>query len=216
MGAKHLTNNSIIMSKSAGESMFAPYKYLAVFCFGGFMQEIWKDIEGYEGLYQVSNLGKIRSFIKCNAHPNVPRIIKAYKHNSGYLRVDLTRDKNTQQYLLHRLVADAFIPKQESKPCINHIDGNKQNNAADNLEWVTYSENQQHAFSTGLKHPKYGKEHHNHSIVNQYTLSGEFIKQWFGFGEIERVLKFSGSNIHACCKGRQKTSYGYIWRYANE
>lgn len=180
------------------------------------MQEIWKDVKGYEGLYQVSNLGRVRSFIKCNAHPNIPRIINPYKHNSGYLRVDLATEKGNQQYSLHRLVASAFIPNSNNKPCVNHIDGNKHNNVADNLEWVTYSENQKHAFATGLKHCKYGKEHHNHSAVNQYTKTGKFIKQWYGFGEIERVLKFNGSNIHACCNGKQKTAYGYIWRYANE
>ena len=196
--------------------MLVPYKYLAVFCFGGIMQEVWKDVKGYEGLYQISNLGRVRSFIKCNAHPNIPRIISPYKHNSGYLRVDLGAGENNRQYSLHRLVASAFVDNPNNKPCVNHIDGNKHNNAADNLEWVTYSENQKHAFATGLKYCKYGKEHHNHSIVNQYTKTGEFIKQWFGFCEIERELKFSGSNIHACCNGKQKTAYGYIWRYANE
>ena len=96
--------------------------------------EIWKDIKGYEGIYEISSTGKIRIVSsgvikKCSTLP------------SGYLRVGLTKDKKVKYFYPHRLVAQAFIPNVENKPCVNHKDCNKENNCVNNLEWVTYKEN---------------------------------------------------------------------------
>lgn len=185
--------------------------------------EVWKDIKGYEGLYQVSNLGRVKSFdvyIKVgikNAETALHkgRILKPMKNRQGYMRVELCKGGERKAIFVHRLVASVFIENPENKVCVNHIDGDKQNNCVENLEWCTYSENMQHAFDTGLKRCKYGKEHHNHSEVTQYDLQGNFIRLWYGFHEINRVLGFDYRNIHACCNGKQKTAYGYVWRYAN-
>ena len=96
--------------------------------------EIWKSIKGYEGLYEISNTGKIRIVSsgvikKCSTLPN------------GYLRVGLTKDRKVKYFYPHRLVAQAFIPNVANKPCVNHKDCNKNNNCVNNLEWVTYKEN---------------------------------------------------------------------------
>ena len=126
------------------------------------MQEIWKDISGYEGIYQVSNLGNIRScerkvyFKKGNpltSYMTVPeKIISKHISNTGYYRVGLRKDGKRKFLSVHRIVTSAFIDNPENKPHVNHIDGNRLNNHSDNLEWVTCQENIIHARDTGLSH----------------------------------------------------------------
>jgi len=119
------------------------------------MNEIWKDIKGYEGIYEVSNLGRVRS-IPRNGTINKTKILSpALIH--GYYSLCL-RNKNKKMHRVSRLVAQAFIPNPENKPEVNHIDGNKKNNVVCNLEWNTASENMLHAFKTGL-HNLEGERH---------------------------------------------------------
>lgn len=117
--------------------------------------EIWKDIAGYEGLYQVSNLGRVKSLERDTkrARPQhiQERILK--QRNGEYLMVYLADAGKYEARLVHRLVAQAFISNPDNKPIVNHIDGNKYNNRADNLEWCTHKENVIHAFVTGLNLP---------------------------------------------------------------
>ena len=123
------------------------------------MEEIWKDIEGYEGTYQVSNLGRVRSldrYVPFGTNSSrlrkIPgKVLKQQPHNEGYWVAQLSKDSKLSLYLVHRLVATAFIPNPMNKEMVNHKDGNKQNNNADNLEWATRQENEDHAFRTGLK-----------------------------------------------------------------
>lgn len=108
--------------------------------------EIWKDIPGYEGIYQVSTKGRVRSFWK-----KEPHILKQTLTTTGYKKVELYKDKKRKTYKVHRLVALAFILNSENKPNINHKDGNPLNNTVENLEWCTQKENVEHAIKTGLK-----------------------------------------------------------------
>ena len=129
------------------------------------MKEIWKDIPEYEGLYQASNLGKIKSLKRItkkeyrNNRIVKERIMKGTKNQDGYLKVHFkNKEKNIDKGLfIHRLVAKAFIPNPDNLPQINHIDGNKLNNKVENLEWCTNLYNQQHAWKNGLHKAKRGK-----------------------------------------------------------
>ncbi len=177
------------------------------------MKEIWKDVENYEGLYQVSNLGRVKSLITN----------KILKPDIGlYKVVRLYKNKKGKRVYVHRLVASSFIINSDNKPMVNHIDGNKLNNKIENLEWVTCQENNRHAFDTGLNKGSYGmlgktgKLNKKSKVVLQYDLDGNFIKEWYSLGEIARKLNVSNTNIWACCKGKRKKSKGYIWKYKEE
>lgn len=118
--------------------------------------EIWKDIDGYEGLYQVSNLGRIKSFVKWdvyNKYHYEERILKPFKNNKGYLEISLVKDKTRSNKFIHRLVANAFIPKIQGKNIVNHKDFNPLNNNVENLEWVTQKENTIYSVEN-MKHRK--------------------------------------------------------------
>ena len=131
------------------------------------MDEIWKDIKGYEGIYQVSNIGRVRSLDrwtegnKCMFKRG--RIIKPFD-NKGYNNTSLSRGGVNKTFATHRLVADAFVPNPYNLPCVNHKDGHKRNNVVENLEWVTYSQNTQHAIRLGLIDVESSKEYGKQSV----------------------------------------------------
>lgn len=173
------------------------------------MEEIWKDIKGYEGLYQVSNLGNIKSLEKIQVFPNgglnirKEKALKPNKMSNGYLNVRLYNSKQ-KGYGIHRLVAQAFIPNPNNYSQVNHIDGNKQNNFVDNLEWCDASYNQKHAIQTGLK-----KVHK----VKQYDLKGNYIKTWKSIKEITNYYNISHACIINCCNGKLEKTHNYKWQY---
>jgi hypothetical protein len=113
------------------------------------MTEIWKDIKGYEGYYQVSNKGRVISLTRktTNGRTVNTKILKAYEGNHGYLCLDLYKNNLKRQFAVHRLVAEAFISNPKNKPQVNHKKGNKLDNYADKLEWATVKENIYHAFN---------------------------------------------------------------------
>lgn len=173
------------------------------------MKEIWKDIPEYEGLYQVSNMGRIKSLPR-NGTIKQERILKQTEDNNGYLVVGLHRNNKQKKMCVHWLVANAFIPKNIEYKVINHIDGNKHNNILNNLERCTQSHNVKEAFRIGLEVPN------NEKKVLQFDRNNNFIKEWKSASEAERKLKISQANISACCRGVRKTTGNYIWRFKEE
>lgn len=176
------------------------------------MNEIWKESVGG---YWVSNLGRVKSpeRIDRSGHKRNERTIKTYVTTFGYERVNLYVSGRRRNCFVHRLVAGAFLRNDKNLSQVNHIDGNKLNNCVDNLEWVTQSENEKHAYRNGLKVPKYNCETTSKRI-EQYSLSGELIKTYLSSKEVERETGYFGSNVRTCCRGKQKTAYGYIWKFA--
>lgn len=184
------------------------------------MNEIWKDIKGYEGQYQVSNLGRVKSldrYVPCNRGVTLlkSQIMKPMERK-GYLRVSLSKDNKDTAFSIHRLVADAFVDNPDNKPQVNHIDGNKQNNIASNLEWCTNGENQLHAYKTGL-HKVLGKGgRKKRSVIQIDPKTGEQINIYSSINEAERNCMGYAPNIRKCCLGERHTTCGYIWKFNEE
>ena len=117
--------------------------------------------------------------------------------------------------MIHRLVAETFIKNPENYFYINHKDGDKTNNNINNLEWCDNSHNVREAYRLGLNNPILGEKHHLSVSVNQYDLKGNLIKTWNCMRDIQRELGFEHTNISRCCRNKQKTAYGFIWRYTD-
>jgi hypothetical protein len=184
------------------------------------MQEVWKDIPGYEGHYQVSTYGKVRS-MNYMGHQGVVRELKQQHTYDGYCRVSLMMNGRKKCITTHILVAKTFIQNPKNKPQVNHIDGNKDNNSVNNLEWVTPEENIQHSIKTGLRHPEIreylsGGNHYASKSIYQYDFSGNLIKKWNCVSEAARHYSCKPSAIINCSKGRIKSCRGYMWRSFKE
>jgi hypothetical protein len=176
-------------------------------------EEIWKDIKGYEGLYQVSNIGRVKSLTHVTIRKNgsnLPireRILKPSTDKDGYLQVVLYNSGKRKTIKVHRLVCEAFHENPENKSCVNHIDENKTNNEASNLEWSTVKENCNH----GTRNTRSAKT--KSKPVGQYTLDGKLIKLWQSAYEVQRQLGFAQGYISKAARGKVKTAYGYVWKY---
>lgn len=193
--------------------------------------EIWKDIEGYEGLYQISNEGKVKSLPrewKCarnesgNRHHN--EIIMSPQLRLNYYRVRLVKYGVGKNKSVHRLVAEAFIPNPDNKPYIDHINGNPIDNRVENLRWCTQEENngfELHRNNVGKA--LLGRKHSEETIekirkklyksVNQYDLDGNFIATYASAKEAAKITNSNYVSICQCCTRRNKTANGYIWKY---
>lgn len=177
------------------------------------MQEIWKDIKGYKGLYQVSNFGKIKRI-----NPKM-KILKETDNGNGYKIVGLCKNNKRKNYYVHRLVAEAFIPNLNNFKEINHIDNNKSNNIVNNLEWCTRNYNVKYSYDRGYHIPPknmLGRKGKNHPIskpVKQYDLNGNFIKEYESANLASQATKVCYMSIKKCRCGRQKTAGGFIWTY---
>jgi RNA-binding protein YhbY len=185
------------------------------------MEEIWKDILGYEGLYQVSNLGKVKSLPKkwigangsVNGHNGM--ILSTTLSDKGYVKVKLSKDGKRRHTTMHILVAKTFISNIENKPQVNHINGIKTDNRVENLEWATALENVQHSFETGLNIAKKGFESKCSKQIAQLTLDDRLVKVYGSINEACLENGFNCFGIIKCCKKekRYKTAYGYKWEY---
>lgn len=187
-------------------------------------KEIWKDILGYEGLYQVSNYGRIKALERYVKHSeNAMRLRKELilvpvNRGDGYYVVSLCNGSSRSR-IIHRLVAQAFIPNPENKPQVNHKDGDKSNNSLDNLEWVTVSENILHSFRIGIRTAnkpslgKFGSSHVRSKAVLQFTKDGKFIKKHGAIVEASKELCIHRSAISNACCGLSGSAGGYVWKF---
>lgn len=177
------------------------------------MKEIWKDVVEFEGLYQVSNYGRIKSLSNRSNHKE-QIIMKQNINNKGYMQLTLCKNRKQITKKVHRIVAEAFIPNPNNLPQVNHKDGNKQNNNVDNLEWCTNSYNQLHANKMGLnKHRIERTKEVCNKPVAQLTLDGVEVNRFISLREASNKTGCSYKAMSLCALGKSKTSGGYIWRY---
>ena len=174
------------------------------------MQEIWKDIAGYKGMYQVSNKGNVRS-LSWNK-TGIIRNMYLKKHKNGYLQVELAKDGVKKMYLVHRLVAESFIPNPSSLPIINHKDENKKNNNVENLEWCTFSYNSRYSIRNNPRRRTKGVM--NIPVI-QINVATKQETKHDSIYELCKERKWRTSSIKDCCEGKRKTAYGFSWQYAN-
>lgn len=174
------------------------------------MEEVWKDIEGFKGKYQISNLGRVKSLNY--AKSGKEGFIKPIKNKDGYLIVKLYSDKCYTK-LVHRLVAENFIdiPKLE----VNHLNGNKEDNSINNLEWCTHPENERYSRKVLGKDIKMLEINGGKEII-QYDLNDNYIKRWRSATEAGRMLNIRANHISACCNKKRNKTGGYKWRFAKE
>lgn len=179
--------------------------------------EIWKDIPNYEGLYAISNFGRVKALAKTYYCGNYPvkrekgeHLLKLSEHRLGYMKCMFTKDGNEKVLYIHRLVALCFIDNSLNKTEVNHKDGNKKNNHYSNLEWNTRSENMQHAFVTGLKTPSSGSSHHNSRVILD-TETGIFYDCIREAAEAKCINKYTLTNKLSEKHGhRNTTSFIYV------
>lgn len=175
-------------------------------------KEIWADIKGYEGLYQVSTYGRVRSLNY--KRTGKIKIMKCCFCN-GYFNIGLTKNKKTKTFLIHRLVAEAFISNQDNLPEINHIDENRSNNHVENLEYCDHNYNINYGTRTKKMVETRIKGEKSETIV-QLNRHGNLIREWSSAMEIERELGFKHTNIYTCCLGKRKSANGFVWKYKKD
>ena len=159
-----------------------------------------RDIAGYEGLYAVTSCGKVWSYKR-------KKFLKPRANNYGYLYINLCKNGKSKSYVIHRLVAMAYLPNPENLPEINHKDENKANNCLQNLEWCDHKYN--------LNYGTHNEKASNSKKIPilQYTLDGELVREWPSALDVGREIR---SNICQCLKRKQKTAFGYIWKYKED
>ena len=160
--------------------------------------ETWKKIAGYEGMYEVSDQGRIKS-LNYN-HSGTEKILKSGKKRDGYLLVCLYKDGQRKFLLVHRLVAESFIPNPNNLETVNHKDEVKTNNAASNIEWMTRADNKRYSANKAVQ------------MIDKQT--GELLATFPSTNEADRVTGIHQGNISECCRGKRKSAGGYIWRYS--
>ena len=190
--------------------------------------EVWKDIRGYEGLYVISNHGRVSSLNRISIDKNGRMV--SYKgkmlipqpNSSGYLRVQLKHNGTSQYYFVHRLVALHFVenPYPDCYAVVNHLDSDHLNNKADNLEWTTYYGNNHHAIQNGrmnrtkewLQHLRESNEKNGRAVIATNIATGEVLR--FTCLNDCKTAGFQPSCVCNCCQGIRKSHKGYTWRYA--
>lgn len=202
------------------------------------MEEKFKVLEGITRNYAVSKTGKVKSLSRLvydtghNRYYRIKdKILKSYINNKGYECIDLRIDNKTRKFLVHRLVAFAFIPNPNNHNEINHKDSNPLNNNVNNLEWcdrsynITYEwRHNNRKISSNMMHQFKSPKYYLWKAIKQYDLNNKFIQEfknmteathWLITKKVTNNLK-AKTNISLCCKGKAKSAYGYIWKYKEE
>ena len=179
--------------------------------------EVWRDVRGYEGVYRVSNLGRVKRIGQYTNQTGTSwdseKILRPAHNNNGYCFVQLSRNNVVSRKYVHRLVAEAFIENPDKKPTVNHKNCDKSDNRVGNLEWATYRENNDYAIQM-MKNSGGNKRNNTSSrVVQQLDLQGNVIREYPSYREAERQTGISA--IDKVCAGAKyrKTAGGYKWRY---
>ena len=181
----------------------------------------WKPVKGFEGFYEVSNRGSIRSVDRViNNRKYKGRVMSKQISSNGYQTVQLYNNGRYKKFLIHRLVAESFLLNPENKRCVNHIDGIKINNNLDNLEWVTHSENAKHAFAIGLS--TISPRNHKAKIEASVKVNSRPVLR-MGGGKPDKIYpsitmaskenSVNGSDITQVCRKKRKSAGGFQWNY---
>ena len=165
-------------------------------------EEIWCPIKGYEGLYEVSDQGRVKSIGYGD-----DRILRPGREGCGYLQVGIYKNGEQKKCKVHRLVAQTFIPNPDNLPEVNHKDEDKENNSVQNLEWCDRKYNQNYGTRTQRQSEKLSKP------ILQYTKSGKLVREWKSMMDVQRTLGYFRNSISNCCNGKCKSAYDYIWKY---
>lgn len=188
--------------------------------------EEWRDINGYEGIYQISSYGRVKSIdrVLSNGKKRKSKFLYIHKIN-GYPTVSLCKDYKQRNYKIHRLVAQAFIPNIENKPCIDHINCIRDDNRVENLRWVTHKENMNNPVSTAKlssARKKYylnednlrrnRQQKHNKAVV-QLSIEGEVVGEYQSIRDAQRQTGIGVSSIFNCIKQYTHTAGGFKWQY---
>lgn len=184
--------------------------------------EVWKDISGFEGLYQVSTHGRVKRLSKlvhnngllnkAKEYYSKEKILTPSNISKGYKGVTLTKNGKRYPKKVHRLVAETFIPNTNNYEQVNHIDCDKRNNHISNLEWVNQYQNMQHALKNGLLNIDSATKY-KYRPVSQYDLSGNLIRHFASLKEAGDMLGKPTGNISKCCSNKTKQAYGFMWKY---
>lgn len=182
-----------------------------------YLTEEWRDIRGFAGLYQVSNFGRVRSLgRKVSRRYTSTIILKQYLQPNGYLFVRISKDGKYTNKLVHRLVAEAYLPNPDNLPQVNHKDEDKTNNIVSNLEWVSAKRNSNY----GTRNSRIGGLLTNCESTSrriaQYTKNMELVHVFPSAKEIQRTLCYHNGNIIRVCKGQRPFAYGFIWKYCEQ
>lgn len=172
------------------------------------MIEVWKDIPSYEGLYQASNLGRIKSFARNSTRGGV---LKQVDRGVGYYKVTLCKGGKTKQFNVHSIIAAVFLPNPNNYKYVDHIDENRKNNRIDNLQWCTAKQNLY--FRDGVYRRAITRRGKDKRVISQYSLAGKKIKEFKTLHEAAKAVNGQAQNIWKVVKGKRLNAYGFNWRY---